>query len=149
MTAPTTWLLIADGGHARVLQTIGHGNALTPVDGMVFEKDLPPSRELGTDRPPRTHEAAGKASHGLSPRTDLHRQLKQTFAHEIADQIEKAAAAGAFEKLVVVAPPVTLGDLRKLWSKPVADRIVAEVDKDLVKTPNDHVRAHLKDVVAI
>ena len=54
MTTPKTWILIADGGRARVLETIGIGHPLTPIDGMVFAKDLPPSRELGSDKPART-----------------------------------------------------------------------------------------------
>ena len=149
MRSPMTWLLIADGGHARVLQTIGVGNALVPVDGMTLSKALPPSRELGTERPSRTHESMGATRHAMSPRTDAHRELKRSFAHAIAERLDAALQAGAFEHLVVVAPPVTLGDLRQAWSRRLADVVSAEVAKDLVKVPDKDLRAHLTDVVAI
>ena len=40
-----------------------------------------------------------------------------------------------YEALVVVAPPRTLGELRKHFHKEVERRLVAEVPKDLVDLP--------------
>ena len=42
-----------------------------------------------------------------------------------------------------------LGDLRACLSKSLASRIVAEVAKDLVKTPDHEIRSHFGDVVAL
>jgi protein required for attachment to host cells len=53
------------------------------------------------------------------------------FADDIAAALYKAAHAGRYEKLVVAAPPKTLGELRKAFHKEVSARIVAEVNKDL------------------
>ena len=149
MTTPKTWILIADGGRARVLETIGIGHPLTPIDGMVFAKDLPPSRELGSDKPARTHESMGHARHAVGEKTDLHRELKRSFAHEIAARLEAGLASGLFSRLVIVAPPVTLGDLRDAMSKDLSKHVAAEVAKDLVKVPNGEIRSHLEDVVAL
>jgi protein required for attachment to host cells len=144
-----TWILIADGGHARILETIGIGNPMSQVQHMAFETDLPPSRELGTDQPGRTHESMGSTRHAIGEKTDPHRELKRAFAQEIATRLETALNARVFARLVIVAPPVTLGDLRHAMSKAVSDCIAGEVAKDLVKVPNDQIRSHLKDVVAI
>jgi protein required for attachment to host cells len=46
----------------------------------------------------------------------------QALAHEMGD-------------LIVVAPPRTLGLLRKHYHKAVKEKIVAEIGKDLVKHP--------------
>jgi protein required for attachment to host cells len=144
-----TWILIADGGHARILETVGHGRALSQVHDMAFETDLPPSRELGTDQPGRTHESMGATRHAVGEKTDPHRELKRAFAEETVARLEAGLAAKAFSRLVVVAPPVTLGDLRHAMSKALADHVAAEVAKDLVKVSNDQIRSHLKDIVAI
>ncbi len=144
-----TWILIADGGHARILETSGHGHALSQVHDMTFSTDLPPSRELGTDRPARTHESMGPTRHAVGEKTDPHRELKRTFAQETVARLEAGLVSKAFSRLVIVAPPITLGDLRHAMSKALADHIAAEVAKDLVKVPNDQIRSHLKDVVAI
>jgi protein required for attachment to host cells len=144
-----TWILIADGGHARVLETTGIGNPLSQVPHMAFETALPPSRELGTDQLGRTHESMGATRHAVGERTDPHRELKREFAQEIATRLETALNTHAFARLVIVAPPVTLGDLRHVMSKAVSDHVAAEVAKDLVKVPNGEIRSHLRDIVAI
>lgn len=144
-----TWILIADGGHARVLETIGIGNPFTQVHHMAFETELPPSRELGTDRPSRTHESMGPTRHAVGEKTDPHRELKRSFAQETVARLEAGLAAKAFSRLVIVAPPVTLGDLRHAMSKALSDHVAAEVNKDLVKVPNGEIRSHLTGVVAV
>ena len=149
MQTGKTWILIADGGHARILETIGHGHALSQVHEMTFETELPPNREIDTDRPARTHQSIGHTRHAVGQKTDPHRELKRTFAQETVARLEAGLVSKAFSRLVVVAPPVTLGDLRHAMSKALADHIAAEVDKDLVKVPNDEIRSHLRDVVAI
>ena len=50
-----------------------------------------------------------------------------------------------FETLVVVAPPRTLGELRKHYHVEVARRIVAELPKDLVNTPVAEIEKILQD----
>ena len=149
MKAGKTWILIADGGHARVLETSGIGHALSQVQHMATEIELPPSRELGTDRPARTHESMGPVRHAVGEKTDPHRELKRSFAEATLARLEAGLAAHAFSRLVIVAPPVTLGDLRRAMSKSLSDHVSAEVAKDLVKVPNDQIRSHLKEVVVI
>ena len=129
MKAPKTWILIADGSHARVLETTGHGHPFTQVPLLAVSTELPPSRDLGTDRPPRAHESMGATRHAIEPRTDAHRELKRSFAEEVADMLNDQLATGSFSTLVIVAPPVTLGDPRKALSKQVAGHVVAEVAK--------------------
>jgi len=46
------------------------------------------------------------------------------------------ALAGAFEALVVIAAPRTLGEPRKQWRKPLEGKLVAEIARDLTgRTP--------------
>lgn len=148
MNTPKTWILIADGGHARVLETLGIGNPLIAADGWPIHKDLPPNRDIESDRPARTQESVGAARHAV-PAGDPHRELKRSFAHDIADRLEASLAANAFGRLIVVAPPTTLGDLRQALSNAVAATVAAEVAKDLVKVPNPEVRSHLTDLTMI
>ena len=139
MRTGKTWIQIADGGHARILETIGHGHALSQVQDMAFETVLPPSRELGTDRPARTHESMGPAGRAVGEKTDLHRELKRSFAQETVARLEGGLAAKTFSRLVIVAPPVTLGDLRHAMSKALSDHVAAEVAKDLVQVAESDV----------
>jgi hypothetical protein len=53
----------------------------------------------------------------------------------------------AEHRLVIVAPSVTLGDLRAAISDRVRAKVVGEVAQDLTKIPNDDVAEHLKHVL--
>ena len=142
-----TWILIADGAHARVLETEGKGRPLSEVEGMRRSTDLAPSHELGTDRPGRTHESVGATRHAMEPTSDPHRERKRRFAGELADTLHKQLNEGRYDRLVVVAPPVTLGDLRAALPAQVAKVVAGEVAKDLTKIPDREIASHLGEVV--
>jgi protein required for attachment to host cells len=144
-----TWILIADAAHARVLETVGTGKPLTSVPAFSVNQSLPPSRDLGTDRPTRTHDSLGASRHGVEAHSDPRRELKRKFAGLVVEKLEAALAVHAFSRLVLVAPPAMLGDIRQALSKPLLDRVVAEIDKDLVKVSDHDIRAHLSEVTGI
>lgn len=148
MQTTRTWILIADAGRARVLETRGMGQKLTPVAGMSLQQDLPASHELGDDRPPRSHDSVGPGRHASEAKADPHRKLKRSFAKLISDELEAAAGAKSFDRLIIVAPPVLLGDLRQELPRSVKDKTAAEVAKDLVAVADQDIRKHLSDVVA-
>ncbi len=119
MKPTTTWILIADGARARIFANLGPGKGIAPVEGGVLKGDHAPSRDLASDRPGRTFESADVMRHAIDPAQDPHRELKRAFAGRIASLIEERLAENAFDRLVLVAPPVTLGDLRSALSKSV------------------------------
>jgi len=151
MKANHTWVLIADAGRARVYETLGLGKGLKAVEGLALANDLPRSHEVetGTSKPGRGQAAGGVGRHALEPTSDPHRQFKRQFAEQIAALLEGKLKAGAFQKLVVVAPPVMLGDLRDALSPHVKQAIKAEIDKDLTKIPESELAAHLKDFAPV
>ena len=63
--------------------------------------------------------------------TDYHQQEEDRFAAETADMLKRRALANEFESLIIVAPPKTLGELRKHYHKAVSDRLTGELAKDL------------------
>ena len=141
--------MIADAAHGRVLETVGVGRKLDPVPDMSFAIALPKSSDLGDDRLTRTHDSIGHGRHATEPKSDPHRELKRATAIRVSDKLEAALAGGAFDRLVVVAPPSMLGDLRACMARSVLDRVVAEVPKDLAKVADHEIRDHLKEVVAV
>ena len=53
------------------------------------------------------------------------------LADEIAERLYKMAHRGDFEEIIITAPPVVLGEMRKKMHKEVTDKVVAEVPKTL------------------
>ncbi len=93
----------------------------------------PPTRQQVTD-------SAGRASApvtggGALPSADAHQIEEQRFAFETADELRRAALAGDFDRLIVMAPPRTLGYLRKNYHLEVQKRTVREVGKDMTGHP--------------
>ena len=147
MKRKRTWVLVADGGYAKVFQSEGRNSELVPVEGMIFSADLPANRDILTDRPGRVFESQGRARHAKENPSDPHRELKRAFARTLAGILETGLVEKRFDRLVVVAPPVTLGDLRDALPKSVQSKVVAELAQDLVKTPHSQLAGHLEEVL--
>ena len=142
-----TWIVIADGAHARVFEHSIENPTLEPVDELAFDVRLPPTRELVTDRLVRTFESRGHARHAKAERTDPHREFKRASAERLAGMLKSELAAKRYDRLILVAPPVTLGDLRDALAKNVKARVSAELAHDLIKTPRSQLSRHLRHVL--
>jgi protein required for attachment to host cells len=149
MKPTRTWILVADGGRARILETIGRGKGVHIVSGSEEGIENPPSHLQGRERPARVHESVGPARHAVEPRQSPYRALEMLFANQLASMLSENAASQSFDRLVLVAPPKMLGDLRKLVVPSVREKIVAEVDKDLTNVPYGEILSHLDDVIAL
>ncbi len=136
------WVLVGDGEKALFL--VNQGDAVHPVleTLRVMENHNPPTREQGTDAPGRFPDGSGPHRSAVQ-NTDWHEIEKHRFAKEVADFLYKAAHANRFSKLVVVAPPKTLGDLRREFHDEVTERVVAEIGKDLTNQPPHKIEEHL------
>lgn len=149
MKSERTWIVIADGAHARVLQFTPEKPRLEAVEDISFAIDLPPTHDLVSDRPGRAFESHGNARHAKAGRSDPHRELKRGLAHKVADALQANLNDQRYDKLVLVAPPATLGDLREALAEGVRARVTAELAKDLVKLPASELQEHLHDVLPL
>jgi protein required for attachment to host cells len=140
-----TWILVADAGHARVLEMTDAKAPLRPVVGgeLVADAVHGHARDLKSDRPGRAYGGPTGQRSAMEPHQDPHLVEKHRFAKLVADRLETAATEGAFDRLVLVAPPKMLGDLRIDLSARTASMIVGELAKDLVKTPTAELPGHL------
>lgn len=128
------WVLVGDGEKALFFRNQGDEEQAKLEVERVLEHEDPPTRDQGTDRPGR-YQDGPQAMRSAVENADWHRIEKARFAAELADVLYKAAHRNLFDKLIVVAPPQVLGDLRKHFHKEVQQRIVAELDKDLTNQP--------------
>jgi len=139
---PTTWVLVADGGRARVLVARGPGKGFDVV--IERNADLQRTSELGTERPGRSYESATTARHAHEA-PDYHRAQEQAFLQAMARELDAEHRSRRFDTLVVVAPPVALGMLRKALSRALHGAVGAEIDKDLTKIGLHDLPEHLRD----
>ena len=127
-------VLVGDGQKALFLRNRGHAQRVQLVVEQVLERDNPPTREQGSDRPGRSNASVGTARSAMEE-ADWHNIAEERFAGELADALYRHAHANLFEKLVIVAPPKVLGNLRKAFHAEVAERVAAEIPKELTSHP--------------
>lgn len=150
MKKAVTWIVVADGARAHIVRQIGTGTPLQSVPGQDFINPEPQrTRARGTDRPGRAFDSAGVGHrHGVE-QVDWHRFEKKKFARSIAEHLEHAAEARAFDKLVLVAPPETLGEIRANLGKHGNARVGGQVAKDLTQVPVPDLAGHLGNAVRV
>jgi protein required for attachment to host cells len=123
-------VLIGDGEKALFLRNEGGPRELKLVVERILEQDNPASREQGTDRPGRVSSSVG-ARRSAIEETDWHQLGEDRFAAEIADTLYRVVHEDRDTRIVVVAPPKTMGELRKAFHPEVAACIAAEIPKEL------------------
>jgi protein required for attachment to host cells len=127
-------LLVGDGQKALFLRNKGNANRVDLVVERILARDNPPTREQGTDRPGRSSASLGVTRSAMEE-ADWHHLAKERFAGELADALYRHAPANLFDKLVIIAPPKILGNLRKAFHPEVAERVAAEIPKELTSHP--------------
>jgi protein required for attachment to host cells len=68
------------------------------------------------------------------------------FLEGVAERINRSAAAGEFERLVLMAPPRALGVLRQALKPAVLRRIDVTDDHERIKATAEEVRVILRDL---
>jgi protein required for attachment to host cells len=127
-------ILIGDGQKALFLRNRGNAQHVELVVERILERENPPTREQGTDRPGRFFASVGVARSAME-QVDWHCLGKERFADELAEALYRHAHANRFERLVIIAPPKILGSLRRAFHAEVVDRIAAEIPKELTMHP--------------
>ena len=128
-----TWVVVANGARALVFQQNRKGNGLHQALPLDFVgRNAPAPDGVG---PGVTHDRTGGSARATAPRCDAHRLEKLQLVRALADELVKAADNGVFRRLILVAPPQTLGDLRSALPARVRAMVRAEVPKDLTHIP--------------
>jgi protein required for attachment to host cells len=137
------WVFVGDGQKALFLRNAGDEEFPNLKAERVFAEENPPTHDQGTDRPGRGFKRAGTNRRSGMETTDWHELEKQRFAQHVAAVMEEIIRARNVRRLVVVAPPRTLAELRQAFCPDVQRHIIAEIDKDLTKHPVSEIERHL------
>jgi protein required for attachment to host cells len=134
-----TWILIANGTQARVVEYNGPSKGLTTIGELDWSIEPLQAQDINTDK-----EGKGKTS-DKSPA-----QLREAdFIKEVATRLDKRALNGEYQRLVIAAAPIALGNLRKAMSEHVKKTIIAELDKDLTNIPTGQLGKHFDGIIPV
>ena len=143
MTIPHNALvLVADGRKMLFLRTQGKGQQIELVTEAHHERDDRKNSESKSDAAGAGAQSGGYGRPAMEE-TDFHQQDEDRYAADAADQLRIRALAGDYDALVIVAPPRTLGELRKHLHKEVEKRVVMELAKEMTDRPLPDIAAML------
>jgi protein required for attachment to host cells len=125
-----TWVLVADGEKALFLRNAG--DAARP--NLQVER----KKKQGASRPGRFNDGPSVHRSAVGD-TDWHQLARERFADDLAEMLYQRAHEGAFERIILVAAPDILGELRARMHKEVADRVVGEIPKTLTNHPVERI----------
>jgi len=136
------FVFVGDGRKALFLRNDGDEKFPNLKTERVFSDVNPPTREQGTDKPGRAFAGVGAARSSVET-VDWHDLEEHRFADDVAAAFERVVRERKAKVLVIVAPPRTLAELRRVLHADVKSRIIAEIDKDLTKQPVYEIERHL------
>lgn len=145
----TTWIVVCDGAQGRIFVNRGRDSGLTEIECVEATQARVPTRALGADRPGRTHESVGQQRHAMVPPADWHDAQKEQFAKEMGKKVNAAALENRFDRVILVAPPQALGDLRKALNSQAIDKVAGEIGKDLTWVADHDLGPHLSEFVTL
>lgn len=141
-----TYVLVADSEKALFLENTVDGDDPFLKVRRKDEQDNPPDREQSANRPGRFSDGPSVHRSAVDD-TDWHQLAKERFAKDLSDKLYEMAHRGDFEKLVLVAAPEVLGELRKNLHKEVSDRVIGEISKNLTGHEITKIEELVKDAL--
>jgi len=140
MKAQRTWIVVADGGHARILES-GQPHTGVTLRLNVTSDARQTAGKLASSRLPRTQESASSARHAIAPRLSLKDHEKRAFATRLAAYLK--GGFDGFDQLVLVAPVRFLNLVRDALPDDVSRKIAVTRGKDLTWMTDAEILEHL------
>lgn len=139
-----TWVVVADGTRARLFNR--HRNRkLEEFDVLLSPQHRLHEGDLVSDRDGRAFDSFGAGRHAMGNKNATKDHEMSVFAKRLAGRLEEARTAGELDRLVLVAAPRFLGQLRAQLSGPVADLVALTIDKELTTLPVDKLSDHIPE----
>ena len=131
---PRIWIVVADRLQAHIFRKTPHG-----------------IERIADARPGHSHasheDKGGHSFHGYDAKSQKTHHDDGGFVQKLAAWLDTAEREHIFDRLVIVAAPRTLGDIREALSKNVFSRVAAEVDKELTEMPEAKIKEHLDKII--
>lgn len=126
-----TWVVVADGTHARLFHNVGKHDALKLKQVDLMEPDTADG------------QAQGPSGH-RPPEASTEQTDEATFAKQLAHRLNAAALRQQFEHLFLIADPRTLGEMRPQLHVETTRRLTGELAKTLTNSTLEDIEKILQ-----
>jgi protein required for attachment to host cells len=137
-----TWVVVADGGSARIFTADSPTGRLTEREDYANSEARVKERRLVSDRKGQTIDSSGRR-HAYSGEVAPQEAGTRAFARLIAERLRGARAGGELDRVVLVAAPDFLGKLRKALDRETKKCVESELSLDLTSLSEKEIGARL------
>jgi protein required for attachment to host cells len=145
--ANNTLVLVTDGRKTLFFRNEGDQNQIDLRTEAHDERENLEDREMKTDAPGTVQQSAGYG-HSTYEEVDFKQLEEDRWAHSAAEEVNRRALLNDFEELAIIAPPRTLGEIRKKLHKEAERRVVCEIPKEMTRRPIPDIEALLVGTTA-
>lgn len=140
----TTYIVVADAARARVFTR--DALKLVEQDSLVHAANRLHEGDLVTDRGADVNESTSAMAHSAGGESAARTHEEQVFAKAVAERIYRARIDNSLKKLILVAPPRFLGQLRDKLDGPSAKLVIHTLAKDLSKASLGEIQEAVSDL---
>lgn len=145
-----TWIAVADSASVQfyVLRRSAAECSIEPAAETMVSGIHRHAADLKSDKPGRVFAGAGSALRAaVEPRHDYRKLEKHDFICAVAAFLERAFTERKFERLVLVAPDRSLGELRSMLPDKVRATVWREIPKDFAKLGQQDLQVRLARIL--
>ena len=135
-------VLVTDGRKTLFFRNHGDENQIDLRTEAHEERDDRKDSEIKSDAARSSKQSNGYGRPSMDE-TDFHQLEEDRWAHSAADTVNHRVLTNDFDALAIIAPPKTLGVLRKKLHKEAERRLVCEIPKEMTRRPIPDIEALL------
>jgi protein required for attachment to host cells len=137
-------VVVADSSCAKVFTTDSPSSPLDEIETMAHPEGRMHEQNMVSDLPGKDSGLGGGAGgHAYQDETDPKQQEVIGFAKRIANYLDDARKANKLDRLLIIAAPAFLGELRNQMSEQTSEFVVFESAKNLTQHSVEDIRNHL------
>ena len=144
-----TWILVAHHSGARLFENDGPGKGLQALQEISHPEGKLKTQDITSDKPGRSSDSQGMHHSFGKELHDPKEHLAQQFAKHLAGILNDGRNQHCYTKLILVADPRFLGELRAALDHPTAALVTATLNKDLMHIDERDIPQHLSDVIRL
>lgn len=138
------WIVVADNSTARIFTVDDPQGDLLAVDTLEHPAAHERAQDINADRPGRSFDSKGGGRHAMGVSIDPVEQEVIRFAKEVGGYLKAACLDGRCARLLLVAGPRLIGELRQHLDLPPGVQ-VTELEKNLGQYDAREIRKHLPE----
>ncbi|MCW8924306.1 MAG: host attachment protein [Gammaproteobacteria bacterium] len=140
----SSMIVVADSTRARFFTAASANSDLIEVETLTNTEARLHDRDITSDLPGKS-TGNGSGGHAYQGKTDPKKYEVSRFAKRIADHLDATRNSNKLPRVLLVADPAFLGELRNHLSSATSEKVVFELDKNLAQQSPEVIRKHLPE----